>query len=79
MEDALDIFSYRLRAGVRDASGKVPAPVLDVLFAANNNADAIAAARNHPVDTFIGAGDYAWLTDKDDKIIWFLKLEEVEC
>jgi hypothetical protein len=42
-------------------------------------ADAIEAAKNHPVNFYIGAGDYAWLTDQTDKVIWAIKLEEVPC
>jgi hypothetical protein len=71
--------SFRLRAGIRDASGKVAHPVLNSVFAAENVADAIEAAKNHPVNFYIGAGDYAWLTDQTDKVIWAIKLEEVPC
>ena len=69
--------AYVLMAGVRDSSGSVPAgnEILNVVFAAENDQQAIEAARNHSVDTYIGAGDFAWLT-RNGKVIWSLKLEE---
>ncbi len=48
--------NFRLRTGVRNAKGEVPATIDDVTFHAENVKEAIEAARNHPVSFFIGAG-----------------------
>jgi hypothetical protein len=69
--------NYRLRTGCRDANGVVTRPIDDVVFRADTTADAINAARNYPVSFFVGAGDYAWLTDESERVVWSLKLEEV--
>lgn len=68
--------TYRLRTCVRVPQGEITAPNVNVTFPAPNDADAIVAARNHPVHFFADHSDYAWLTNENDKVIWSLKLEE---
>ena len=74
MDNRLKI--YRLQAGRRDPSGQVAKPTLFVTFPADSDKAAIMAARHHPVNFFADTGDYAWLTDDEEKVIWSLKLEE---
>ncbi len=70
------IHTFRMRAGHRGLDGQVGSITLDVELACDSVLSAREAARLNPVSLFLESGNYAWITDKNDKTIWFLKLEE---
>ena len=67
---------YRLRAGVRVPPGQIISPVLDKQIYAADDRDAQKQAKVFQIDQFIGAGDFAWLTDTTGHVVWSLKWEE---
>ena len=67
---------YRLRTGRLGADGRLLAIVDDILLGAVDATDAVAAARDYPVDLYLEAGGYGWITDEEDRVIWTLTVEE---
>jgi hypothetical protein len=67
---------YRLRAGKRDATGKVTQVSIDEEIWASSDAEAIKMSKVYQVCWYLDTSDYAWLTDTQGKNVWSLTLEE---
>ena len=67
---------YRLRAGKRDADGRVTQVSIDEDIWASSDLEAIKIAKVYQVCWYLDTSDYAWLTDMQGRQVWSLTLEE---
>ena len=67
---------FHLRASDNSRGGTLEPLLINVAIHAETVEEAIAEAKAHPVDYFVGNGNYAWLVDESDKVVWSIKMEE---
>ncbi len=68
--------AFRMRVGTRAPDGKIGSVVVDAKLQVRSVASARECARANAVSTFLDDANYAWITDEQDRTVWFLKLEE---
>ncbi len=68
--------AFRMRVGMRAPDGTIGSVVVDARLDVVSVASARECARANALSTFLDDANYAWITDEQDRTVWFLKLEE---
>ncbi|GEP08782.1 hypothetical protein [Methylobacterium gnaphalii] len=68
--------TYRLRVAFRDQRGFVRPPVRDEIIQAAHLREAISALLSDADSLLIEGTNLAWLTDKDEQMVWSLRMDE---
>ncbi|MCE4223734.1 hypothetical protein HCU64_08235 [Methylobacterium sp. C25] len=68
--------TYRLRVAFRDQRGVVRPPVRDETVQAANLREAISSLLSNADSLIVDGTNLAWLTDKDDHMVWSLRMDE---
>lgn len=68
--------TYRLRVAFREKRGVVRAPARDETIQAANLREAISAVLGEADSLLIAGTNLAWLTDREDNLMWTLRMDE---
>ncbi|MET0257898.1 MAG: hypothetical protein ABW179_04890 [Methylobacterium sp.] len=68
--------SYRLRVAFRDRRGIVRPPARDETLQVASLREAIGALLSDADSLLVAGTNLAWLTDKNDNLLWTLRMDE---
>lgn len=68
--------TYRLRVAFRDQRGVVRMPARDETLKAANLREALGAILCDADSLLIAGTNLAWLTDREDNLLWTLRMDE---